>query len=156
MRRGAAMALACAGIALLASGTAPGAPFKPLLGKYRASAPGAGPTNLMTLEVQRLGRRALKTRILALRDDCAAGLAPTPIALGRLLAKDFKYQASGTTTSTAYRVDIDGLFVNATTATARVKSSLGNLFPPPGVPPGTADICQDDTTFRLKYLKPRK
>lgn len=152
MKRKIAVAVASLGLALVGHGSAAAEPFKPILGRYTATVPGTTAQNVMTLEVLRRNR-TYRTRVLKVVDDCAAGLFRTPLGLGRLFAKDFKYQGSGFSSSLSFTINIDGLFTNATTAKAQVKTKETQSLPPPGTPPG---ICADDTTFTLKFQGPPK
>lgn len=145
------MTLAAAAISA-AVATSATAGFKPTLGKYTASTPGTSATNSLAMEVIRKSKRTLTTRVLTVTDDCGAALFPAPFSLGRLFAKDFKYQGSGVSGSTNFTIDIDGLFTNATTATAQVKSTSSQMLLPPSQPV----TCRDDTTFTLKYAGGKK
>jgi hypothetical protein len=144
-RRGgfAAALSASAIVSLLLAGTA--SAFK----APGTSSTGAPTTNTLSVRLTNKHKRVFKTTLLTVADDCAGGFVLTPLPLGRLLAKDFKYSTSGNTASVTYSVTIEGRFITPTQATARIRSSQGNLIPPPGVTP--PNICKDDTSFTLFY-----
>jgi hypothetical protein len=147
------MASGAVTLCLIAPATA--APFKPQVGKYAATAAGTGAQNALTLKVQRRNR-TYRSTILKLTDDCAGGLLPVPAPLGRIFAKDIKYEASGASGGLTWQVRVEGRFTSARRATIRIRSYLDHPILPPGSPPSAASVCRDDTTFALRYLKPKK
>ena len=153
MRRIAALAAIVALIASVTVGPDAPAEFRPHLGKYVASVPGStAATNVLKIEViKRAGTR--RVRLLRAVDDCAAGFFSTPMGLGRLTGQSFELHTGGVSNTASYSIDLDGRFTSATGATATVRSSETQNFPPPGTPPG---MCSDDTTFTLRHLKPTK
>jgi hypothetical protein len=153
MWRTVAALVALAICAVAAPGTA--SAFKPVEGKYRATVAGTTTKNVFGLEAQRRNR-TYRTRVLQVTDDCAASAFKTPIGMGRLFAKDFKYQSTITVGTISYGLDIDGLFTSAKRATVRVKTTETNLAPLPGAPPSAAKLCEDITSFTLRLVKAAK
>lgn len=153
MRRGGILALACAvsaGAALPGAASRP--PFKPSAGKYRDRVAGTSSPNSLTLQVRRRNR-ASRARILKLNDDCAGALLPVPRGLGRVFAKDIKYETSGVDGALTWRVKVEGKFTSAKRATVRVRSYQNDPAPPPGSSPSAAIVCRDDTSFALRLKR---
>jgi hypothetical protein len=155
MGRGAVLILACAICAAVVPSTAPAAPFKPRVGKYAGTTAGTYSPNSLRLQVMRRGR-AFRSRVLKLSDDCAGYLLPTPVGLGRVFAKDIKYEASGSFGTLSWGLKIEGVFKSPTRVTITARSYQNNPSPLPGSPPSATTICRDDTTFALRYRKAKK
>src|SRR6266850_1062776 len=130
-RRMAAALLSSAIVSLLLAGSA--SAFKPLVGTYTGTTAGTT-TNTLSVSLTNKQKRTFKTTLLTVADDCAGGFAVLPLPLGRLLAKDFKYTTSGTTTSFNYTVAVEGRFISTTQVFGRTGSTESSLIPPPGIP----------------------
>ena len=149
-RIGAALATSAI-VSLLLAGSA--SAFKPRVGTYTGSTPGtsstgAPTTNSLSVLLTNKHKRTFKTTITGVADDCAGGFVVTPLPLGRLFAKDFKYNSAGTSGSVSYSVSIEGRFISPTKPTGKIRSAESSLAPPPGETP---TVCKDDTSFTLFY-----
>jgi hypothetical protein len=138
------MAIAAAALAL-PGGAAAGVHAK--LGAYTGQAEDG---KLLSVEVvKRGGTRRL--RLLEFKDGCASTFVLPPLGLGKA-QRTFHDDFSGNTNSVGYRTVFDGRIESAKKMTITTQSSVGDLFPPPGTPPGTANHCSVTTNFALRFL----
>jgi hypothetical protein len=95
---------------------------------------------------------ALHVTLLGLSDGCASGFVQPPVGLGQLHQSSFHRMFSGSTTSVGWALTFDGVFTNPRRGSVTVHGAVGDLFPAPGIPPGSANICEDTSTFQLSRL----
>ena len=138
--------------AILAAPGPAGAAVRPKVGSYGGAVRGTTIDKRLAVEVVRRGR-GLRVRMLDFGDACASQLflLDRPLALGDA-RKPFHRDVQGHTNTIGYRIVFDGRFTGRRKATVTVQSFEGDLIPPPGVQPGTANICSDTTVFHLKFL----
>jgi len=147
-RRLAPAAAGCAiAAALLAAPGVASAGVHPKIGTYSGHTPDG---KVLNLEVREKGG-ARRIRLLEFSDGCGGALLVTPLGLGKA-RRQFHFETSGNTTSVGYRVILDGTINSPKRMTVNSQSFVGNLFPTPGTPPGTANQCSVTSSFSLRFL----
>jgi hypothetical protein len=129
----------------------PNAEARPLERSFYSGTTSYGMKLNIQVTLRSSGKQFVKVR--KLRDGCFGDILDSEFT--RLRGGRFHLDESGTTTSAGYTARVDGKFTGKK-ASATVHSASGDLFPPAGVAPGTANICDVTTAFELERVGHQK